>query len=111
MLCQLSTRQEMKHEPITARGRQEQTNETVCLITFEKRVQRTRGIIKTWCKIEMYTPKLPIAPTWGSYYIYIYIHPSCEQDCAVLAEMFDNVKRWKPLRTNYRESDRANGVS
>ena len=36
------------------------------LITFEKRVQRTRGIIKTWCMIEMYTPKLPIAPTWGS---------------------------------------------
>ena len=44
----------------------------------------------------------------------------CEQDCAVLAEMFDNVKRcrqkqksspYPPLRTNYRESDRANGVS
>ena len=45
------------------------------LMTFEKRVQRTRGITKTWCKIEMYTPKLPIAPTWGSYsYIYIYIY-------------------------------------
>ena len=91
------------------------------LMTFEKRVQRTRGIIKTWCKIEMYTPKLPIAPHMGQLLaIYIYIYPSCEQDCAVLAEMFDNVKRcrqkqksspYPPLRTNYRESDRANGIS